>query len=125
MLNGSSPLLRAGMTAEVDITYTNEEYQNALTQLPNNQINSSSHESMIVPVSAVGAGLNQSKFVFVYNEASQTVTKRNVIATNILGNEVFIASGLKAGEIIAIAGVSFLREGQKVSLLDDNVQRFN
>ena len=125
VLNGSSPLLRAGMTAEVDITYTNEEYQNALTQLPNNQINSSSHESKIVPVSAVGAGLNQSKFVFVYNVASQTVTKRNVIATNILGNEVFIASGLKAGEIIAIAGVSFLREGQKVSLLDDNVQRFN
>jgi hypothetical protein len=38
---------------------------------------------------------------------------------------VFISDGLREGDIIAIAGVAFLRDGQQVSLLDPNVQRFN
>lgn len=148
VLNGSSPQLRAGMTAEVDITYINETYENALTQVGNGQstegqsvedqtaknknlggqmngADSAAKETMIIPVSALGAGLNQTKYVFVYNDATQTVSKRDVVASNILGNEVFIAKGLKAQEIIAIAGVSFLRDGQKVTLLDANVKRFN
>jgi hypothetical protein len=44
---------------------------------------------------------------------------------NIFNNEVFISSGLYEGDIIATAGVAFLRDGQLVSLLDPNVQRFN
>ena len=80
---------------------------------------------MIIPVSALAAGQDQTKYVFVYDPDSQTVSKRDVLANNILGNEVYIAKGLQAGEIIAIAGVSFLRNGQHVTLLDANVKRFN
>jgi RND family efflux transporter MFP subunit len=127
VLNGSSPQLRAGMTAEVDITYISDSYVNALTKNVNAQAHAAqtNHETVIIPVSAVGAGTGQTKYVFVYDKVAQTVSKRDVIASNILGNNVFIAKGLEAGEIIAIAGVSFLRDGQKVSLLDANVKRFN
>ncbi|GAC34176.1 efflux RND transporter periplasmic adaptor subunit [Paraglaciecola polaris] len=119
VLNGSSPLLRAGMTAEVDITYTSRADAQA------NETNLVSTEMMIIPVSALAAGQDQTKYVFVYDPDSQTVSKRDVLANNILGNEVYIAKGLQAGEIIAIAGVSFLRNGQHVTLLDANVKRFN
>tara|TARA_R110000744_G_scaffold28425_14_gene68599 strand:- start:2926 stop:4062 length:1137 start_codon:yes stop_codon:yes gene_type:complete len=119
VLNGSSPLLRAGMTAEVDITYTSQADSDEKSKI------SSTEEMMIIPVSALGAGQNQTKFVFVFDPASQTISKRDVIAKNILGNEVYISKGLKAGEIIAIAGVAFLRNGQHVTLLDANIKRFN
>nr|WP_205967633.1 efflux RND transporter periplasmic adaptor subunit [Paraglaciecola sp. 20A4] len=119
VLNGSSPLLRAGMTAEVDITYTSQADSDEESKI------SSTEEMMIIPVAALGAGQNQTKFVFVYDPASQTISKRDVIAKNILGNEVYISKGLKAGEIIAIAGVAFLRNGQHVTLLDAKIKRFN
>jgi hypothetical protein len=51
--------------------------------------------------------------------------KTQVQTENILNNEVFISSGLQEGDIIATAGVAFLRDGQQVSLLDLNIQRFN
>ena len=44
---------------------------------------------------------------------------------SILNNEVLVSAGLKPGEIIAVAGISFLRDGQSVRLLDKHVQRFN
>ena len=44
---------------------------------------------------------------------------------NIIDNQVMISSGLKVGEIIATAGVSFLRDGQNVRLLDKHVKQFN
>jgi multidrug efflux system membrane fusion protein len=113
LLYGSSPQLRAGMSAEVDITYTSK----ARTGTNN--------ETVIVPISAVGVGQKQSQFVFVYQSDSHSVEKRQVIADNIRGNLVYISDGLSEGEIIAVAGVAFLRDGQSVTLLDNNIQRFN
>ena len=113
LLYGSPPELRAGMTAEVDITYTRKTHLNT------------NHETVIVPLSALGAGQKQSQFVFVYHSDSQMVHKRQVVADNVLGNQVYISDGLSAGEIIAVAGVAFLRDGQSVTLLDANIQRFN
>ena len=33
-------------------------------------------------------------------------------------SDIVVTSGLKAGDIIAVAGVSFLRDGQKVRLME-------
>ena len=55
----------------------------------------------------------------------QVVEQRQVQTENVLNNIVFISSGLTNGEIIATAGVAFLRDGQKVTLLDNTTQRFN
>ncbi len=113
VLQEENSLLRAGMTAEVDFTFEGvgqTGYQGV---------------TVSVPFSALRAGVNQKSYVFVYDHKNQTVNQRQVQTENVLNNIVFISSGLKSGEIIAIAGVAFLRDGQKVTLLDKTTQRFN
>ncbi len=113
VLAGNNPLLRAGMTAEVDFSFSGT--------------GRTGHTGDVfsIPTTALRAGLEQKSYVFVYNPDSQKVIKTQVQTENIFKNEVFISSGLKQGDIIAIAGVAFLRDGQQVSLADNNVQRFN
>jgi multidrug efflux pump subunit AcrA (membrane-fusion protein) len=78
-----------------------------------------------IPTTALSAGLGQKTYVYVYQANNQKIIKTRVQTENIFNNEVFISDGLREGDIIAIAGVAFLRDGQQVSLLDPNVQRFN
>ena len=113
VLEGDNPLLRAGMTAEVDFSFAGT--------------GRTGHTGDVfrIPATALSAGLEQKAYVFVYNPDSQQVIKTQVQTENIFKNEVFISSGLKQGDIIATAGVAFLRDGQQVSLTDNNVQRFN
>ena len=105
--------LRAGMTAEVDFTFEG--------------VGRTGYKGDIIriPVSAIGADVGQTSFVFVYDKDAQVVYKRSVQTENIIDNEVLVSSGLKKGEIIATAGVSYLRDGQQVTLLDALVKRFN
>ena len=112
-LTEQDPGLRAGMTAEVDFTFEG--------------VGRTGHRgrSIRIPLTALQAGLNQTVHVFVYDQKAQVVRKRQVQTENIMNNEVFISEGLKEGEIIATAGVAFLRDGQQVTLLDKHTQRFN
>jgi len=113
VLQEDNPLLRAGMTAELDFTFDGvgkTGYQGV---------------TISVPFSALSAGVNQKSYVFIYDPKTQTVNQSEVETENIRNNTVFISSGLKSGEIIAIAGVAFLRDGQKVTLLDSATQHFN
>jgi len=113
VLQEENSLLRAGMTAEVDFAFEGEGktgYQGV---------------TISVPFTALRAGINQKTYVFVYDPKSQVVNQRQVQTENVLNNIAFISSGLKKDEIIAIAGVAFLRDGQKVTLLDNTIQRFN
>lgn len=113
VLQEENALLRAGMTAEVDFTFEGvgkTGFQGI---------------AMKVPFTALSAGINQKSYVFVYNTTTQTVEQRQVQTENVLNNIAYISSGLTNGEIIAVAGVAFLRDGQKVTLLDNTTQRFN
>lgn len=110
-----SPLidLRAGMTAEVDFTFKGV----GLTGFKG--------DTYRLPLSAVGADDKQNGYVFVYHPDTQTVNKRIIQTENIFGNEVLVSAGLENDEIIATAGIAFLRDGQSVKLLDKQVQQFN
>lgn len=57
--------------------------------------------------------------LFVYDPDSQTVKKRAVMIGGVRENSVLVISGLEAGERVASAGVSFLTDGQSVTLLED------
>jgi multidrug efflux pump subunit AcrA (membrane-fusion protein) len=81
--------------------------------------------SIRIPVSSLGADVKQKAYVFVFNPETQLLEKRFVQTENVINNEVIISKGLNDNEIIATAGIAFLRDGQKVSLLDNAVQRFN
>ena len=113
VLQGDNPLLRAGMTAEVEFSFAGT--------------GRTGHkgDAIRIPVTALSAGLAQKAYVFVYNNETQQVVKTQVQTENIFKNEVIISSGLKQGDIIATAGVAFLRDGQQVSLADNSIQRFN
>jgi len=56
-------------------------------------------------------------YVYVFDEASGTVKRRAVMIAGVRENSLIIIDGLKLGEYVASAGVSFLRDGQKVKLL--------
>jgi RND family efflux transporter MFP subunit len=113
VLQGDNPFLRAGMTAEVEFSFTGTGRTGYKGDVYS------------IPVTALSAGLEQKAYVFVYNPENQQVIKTQVQTENIFKNEVFVSSGLKQGDIIATAGVAFLRDGQQVSLIDNNIQRFN
>ncbi|MEJ1418425.1 MAG: efflux RND transporter periplasmic adaptor subunit [Candidatus Sedimenticola sp. (ex Thyasira tokunagai)] len=61
----------------------------------------------------------RTSIVFVYDPASSTVHRREVKMAGVRENLVVIKEGVTDGEILAAAGLSFLSDGQKVRLLDE------
>lgn len=107
------PSLRAGMTAEVDFVFTGMGRTGYTGDIYR------------VPIDAIFAGQGQNSYVFIFNPETKTVARRQVQTENILNNEILVSSGLTPGEIIATAGVNYLRDGQIVKLLDKHIQQYN
>jgi len=63
--------------------------------------------------------------VYVFDEGESVVRRREVTINGIRENALIIVEGLKPGERVASAGVSFLREGQKVKLLANDLASEN
>ncbi len=94
--------IRSGMTAEVTFFIARDDDQSAyLVPLV-----------AILPIEEPRQG-----FVFVYDAESGTVQRRQVRGRGGTDNMVAIFDGVSAGDVIAVAGVSFLSDGQKVKLL--------
>ena len=58
-------------------------------------------------------------YAFVYDARTSTVKKTAVRSRGTADKRVIIDEGLEAGDIIAVAGVSFLADGLKVKLLEE------
>jgi len=77
---------------------------------------------LIVPVTSVFSPRSgEGTFVWVIDEASGVVSRRAVEPGPLTDSGQEILSGLETGEVIATAGVHFLREGQTVRILEDRV----
>lgn len=113
LIQGSHSQLRAGMTAEVDFVFAG--------------MGLTGHTGQVfrIPIAAIIPGAKQEAYVFIYDPESSTVSRRQVQTENILNNEILVSSGLEPDEIIATAGVNFLRDGQQVSLLDKHIRQYN
>ena len=61
--------------------------------------------------------------VFVFDPGTSTLEKRAVRTGGVRDNDVAVLEGLNEGDIIATAGVPFLRDGQEVRLLDEQLIR--
>ena len=73
-----------------------------------------------VPLTAILVGEGKTNFVFIYDEKSSTVKKTQIKTLALRENDVIVEPGtLKAGDIIATAGVQFLTDGQKVNLMKE------
>ena len=55
-----------------------------------------------------------------FDPGSNSVHRTRVRVGNVAGNEVVVAEGLKAGDMIVTAGAHQLKDGQKVKLLSDS-----
>jgi RND family efflux transporter MFP subunit len=105
------PGLRPGMTAEV--TFSMPREVGGIVEL----------EGFLIPMSAVLAQADDEFAVFVFDPQSSTVSVRPVRTGGVRDNDLAVFEGLAEGDIIATAGVSFLREGQTVTLLDEQLVR--
>ncbi|WP_037036598.1 efflux RND transporter periplasmic adaptor subunit [Pseudovibrio sp. JE062] len=99
--------IRAGMAAQVEF-----------------KIPLDKPEGYLIPFSAISTDASKVEngeeqiIVFVYDEKYNCVLERIVETSGVLGEFIVVTDGLQTGERIASAGVAFLRDGQKVRLLD-------
>ncbi len=76
-------------------------------------------DSFLLPLSAILPGEEQGRgYVFIFDPDSSTVRKQAVSGGGVQDNLVQVREGVSSGDIIATAGVSFLRDGQKVRLAE-------
>ncbi len=102
-LDQAPPGLRSGMSAELLFRFETQ----------------TTGKAFLVPMTALKpkAGTGEAS-VFVFDPSSETLTERTVTVANVENNSLEIIGALKAGEIIATAGVSFLHDGMKVTLFN-------
>jgi len=97
---------RSGMSAEVQVRLQND----------------SETTGYFVPIGAIAPAPDQKQghgYVFVYHAQSGTVKKVLVRGAGVQENLVAV-EGVKPGDVIAVAGVHFLTDGQKVKLMQAN-----
>jgi RND family efflux transporter MFP subunit len=73
----------------------------------------------LVPIQAILPAKEPRRgYAFVYDPETSTVRKKSVHTLGAEQNRVIVSKGLSAGDIIAVAGVSFLADGMKVKLME-------
>jgi len=102
-LVGPSENVKPGITAEANLILKDE------SQKP----------GYLVPLQALLPSPEPNRgYAFVYDSQTSTVKKTPVQSRGSADKKVIIEEGLKAGDIIAVAGVSFLADGMQVKLLE-------
>ncbi|MGI9416200.1 MAG: efflux RND transporter periplasmic adaptor subunit [Geminicoccaceae bacterium] len=76
-------------------------------------------QRLIVPVTAVFSADEGKSFVWVVDKSSEKVSRREVVTDGLSDTGIPIREGLEVGELIATAGVNFLKEGQRVKLPEE------
>ena len=96
--------LRPGMTAELTLLFALEE---------------EGQSGYLVPVRALAPGqAPDDRHLYVYDADTSTVRKTAVQEAGLLGDQVIITSGIAPGDVVVVAGVPFLRDGQPVTLMN-------
>ena len=110
-LSETHPSLKAGMAVEISIEFNvprGQGFALPISVLP--------FEGQIErPSSPNQPGKTH---VYVYDPATSTVAKRQVTVGGVRENALVVIDGLEVGDLVASAGVSFLRDGQKVKLFE-------
>jgi multidrug efflux system membrane fusion protein len=75
-------------------------------------------KAILLPTIAIRQENNQSA-VWVLDETSMTVQSQGIQIATASGNQVLVASGLKLGQKVVVAGVHVLSPGQKVKLYQE------
>ncbi|MGD8520139.1 MAG: efflux RND transporter periplasmic adaptor subunit [Desulfobacterales bacterium] len=102
-LMGPNEKVKPGMTAEANLIIKDENRKSGY----------------VVPIQALLPSPEPDRgYAFVYDPNTSTVKKTPVRSRGTENKKVIVDEGLKAGDIIAVAGVSFLADGMEVKLLE-------
>ncbi|MEM9102836.1 MAG: efflux RND transporter periplasmic adaptor subunit [Pseudomonadota bacterium] len=74
---------------------------------------------ILIPASSILADSNKTTYVWIFDETTKAVSKREVTIENMGARGIRVTNGLQKGEVIAIRGVNHLRQGMKVRPLDN------
>ena len=95
--------VRPGMTTELALLFAVEQGQTGY----------------LVPVQALVPGMaGDDRHVYIYDTETSTVRKTAVQGGGLVGDRAIITAGISPGDVIVVAGVPFLRDGQQVSLMN-------
>ena len=108
-VEGANAALRPGMTANVQFRYERQAGAGSKIMIPLRSI---------LPGSKPMEG-----YVFVYDVEQKTLRKTQVNIIDLNSNYLEVVSGLKEGDLIAVAGVAFLADGQRVSIFNPSILR--
>lgn len=104
-LMGPNEKVKPGMTAEANLSIKDENRK----------------PGYLIPLQALLPSPEPNRgYAFVYDPKTSTVKKTPVRSRGTAHKKVIVDEGLKAGDIIAVAGVSFLADGMEVKLLEGN-----
>ena len=96
--------LLPGMTTNVSVELITEANENMV---------------YLLPTTAVKGALDLSPIVFIVDPDTNTLQERSVKVADMLGDNIRVTEGVALGERVVVAGISFMRDGQKVTLLPD------
>jgi RND family efflux transporter MFP subunit len=65
---------------------------------------------------------NDKTYVWIIDEKTETVTRREVTTGALLDTGIIVKTGIEPGEWVATAGVNFIRDGQKVRLIKPSAE---
>ncbi len=95
--------IKPGMTAEATLSMEDEDHQ----------------PGFLIPFQAILPSSEEfSGHAFVYDTKTSMVKKKPIRYRGTQQGEAIVSEGLDAGDIIAVAGVSFLADGLKVKLME-------
>ena len=78
----------------------------------------SEEAAYLVPLQSIAPSLPKAeRYVYVFDPESSTVHKTIVKGRGVIGDQVIITAGIEPGDVIVVAGVPFLRDGQEVKLM--------
>jgi RND family efflux transporter MFP subunit len=101
LISDADASVRPGMTAELRLFFAEADTLSAY----------------LLPVHAIVYGTeNDDRYIFVFDAQTSTVRKKAVQARGVRGNQAIITEGIAPGDVIVVAGVTFLRDGQQVKL---------
>lgn len=72
----------------------------------------------LIPSSAIFSGNNHKTLVWVVDPKTMTVKRTPVRISRLAGKKIRVLDGISAGQRIVTAGVHFLKDGEKVTLLE-------
>ncbi len=75
-------------------------------------------DGYVIPLASIRQDMDGSMSVFVFDKQSSTLRQTTIVTGGVLDNEIAVLTGLDDDDIVATAGVSFLRDGQTVRLLE-------